>query len=184
MMPAGRGGAGRTGNQQPLDAARQARRARRHPRHQGRRFARQQPPGHLGQAAREVPRAAREVRCAVVAVVLGQLSEPAAGNAVEGLHEERAFEATLQQEPERIAALEMRELVRQDALLLRRRKAGDRPFGQADLGPQHAAGEGRGEPRHAAQVGLAPCPHRQLEPAQHGRQRAAGEQLTLRQAAA
>lgn len=77
-----------------------------------------QPAGHLGQAAGNgQPRAVRH-RSPVVTEVFGYLLHVAAREAVEGLEEEELLERRPEEEPERVLALEVSELMGQDAALL------------------------------------------------------------------
>src|SRR5262249_20348503 len=69
----------------------------------------------------------------VVAEELRLLLQPQTREAVERLEEEDALEDAREEEPRRVAPREVRELVREDALLLLRVELRERGVGHADL---------------------------------------------------
>ena len=92
-----------------------------------------EPACDLGEALGQMHAATGVLRRPVVALELGDLGELAPREVIEGLEEEQRLEDRHAETPRRILADEVRELVREHALLLLGGERIDRTLGQADL---------------------------------------------------
>jgi len=106
--------------------------------------------GDHHQAAGETDPVAGAGYRAVVGQVFGDLFEPAPDEAVEWLQEEDGFTESVEELPGRIAAGQVGEFVREEALLMFEGEIAD-PLGTADLRLSDARGKGHCDGRRRAQ---------------------------------
>ncbi len=101
------------------------------------------------QAAGEADSVAGAGRGPFIREVLGDLLEPEAGDAIQGLREEDCFAESVEQLPGRVAASHVGQLVGEKAALVLLRELVD-ALGAADFGPGDPADEGNGDGRRGA----------------------------------